>query len=220
VIETPLSPRVLVVAEDPLVRASLARALTEGGSCAVIADRSYTELDHNQLQREAVEAILFDLGWSDENEGETNVPPLLDRISEMVDLGYGVVVLTGQATQAFLAWQLGAHGVISREARMTQIEIALRAAVDRLLSLDPLFRDQFFPTYDQAGSEIADPLTPRELEVLQLVAEGLPNKTIASRLDVTEHTVKFHINSILRKLGAQSRTEAATIAMRRGLLLL
>ena len=63
-------------------------------------------------------------------------------------------------------------------------------------------------------------LTPRELEVLGLLAEGLANKAIAYRLDISEHTVKFHVNSILSKLGAQSRTEAVIYATRLGLILL
>ena len=63
-------------------------------------------------------------------------------------------------------------------------------------------------------------MTRRELEVLQLVAEGLPNKSIADRLDISEHTVKFHVNAIMGKLGAQSRTEAVTRATRMGLILL
>ena len=63
-------------------------------------------------------------------------------------------------------------------------------------------------------------LTPREHEVLGLVAEGLPNKSIADHLSISEHTVRFHVNSIMSKLGAQSRTEAVTRATRLGLLLL
>ncbi len=63
-------------------------------------------------------------------------------------------------------------------------------------------------------------LTPRETQVLQLLAEGLPNKVIASQLEISEHTVKFHINSIMGKLGAQSRTDAVMRATRSGLILL
>jgi len=63
-------------------------------------------------------------------------------------------------------------------------------------------------------------LTPREAEVLRLLAEGLANKAIAQRLDISEHTVKFQVNAILRKLDAQSRTEAVIEATRRGLILL
>jgi len=61
-------------------------------------------------------------------------------------------------------------------------------------------------------------LTARELDVLRLLAEGLPNKAIAQRLAISEHTVKFHLNAILGKLGAQSRTEAVVQAIRRGLI--
>ena len=74
------------------------------------------------------------------------------------------------------------------------------------------------------ASEIAavndEPLTAREREVLQLVAEGIPNKQIAQRLRISEHTVKFHVSAIMAKLNAASRTEAVTTAARRGLLLL
>jgi DNA-binding NarL/FixJ family response regulator len=63
-------------------------------------------------------------------------------------------------------------------------------------------------------------LTPRELEVLGLLAEGLPNKAIGLRLGISEHTVKFHVNAVLGKLGAQSRTEAVVRATRLGLILL
>jgi DNA-binding NarL/FixJ family response regulator len=63
-------------------------------------------------------------------------------------------------------------------------------------------------------------LTAREREVLQLIAAGLPNKLIAQRLRITEHTAKFHVSAILTKLGAASRTEAVTIAAHRGLLVL
>ncbi len=63
-------------------------------------------------------------------------------------------------------------------------------------------------------------LTRRELEVLALLAEGFGNKTIAARLGVTERTVKFHVGAILEKLGVAGRTEAVTVGLRRGLILL
>ncbi|HXN41970.1 MAG TPA: response regulator transcription factor, partial [Myxococcaceae bacterium] len=74
----------------------------------------------------------------------------------------------------------------------------------------------------RAGEEEApgETLTPRETEVLQLLSRALSNKEIAQRLGITEHTAKFHVNSILGKLGAQSRTEAVVKAARRGLVLI
>ncbi len=69
-------------------------------------------------------------------------------------------------------------------------------------------------------ADTEEPLTARELEVLQLLAEGLPNKLIAAQLHISEHTAKFHVSAIMLKLGAASRTEAVTQAARRGLLIL
>ena len=76
------------------------------------------------------------------------------------------------------------------------------------------------PTRVLEQMPLVDPLTRRELDVLRLVAEGLPNKAIADRLHISEHTVKFHLNALMGKLGAQSRTEAVVRATRLGLLLL
>jgi len=63
-----------------------------------------------------------------------------------------------------------------------------------------------------------DPLSPRELEVLSLVADGYSNKEIGERLFVTEQTVKFHLANVFRKMGARNRTEAARSAMHKGLI--
>ena len=71
-----------------------------------------------------------------------------------------------------------------------------------------------------AVDPLAEPLTPRETEVLALVAEGLSNKAIAGELGISDQTVKFHVSSIAGKLGATSRTDAVRRAVRRGLLIL
>lgn len=70
------------------------------------------------------------------------------------------------------------------------------------------------------GSQGSDRITERERQVLIMIAEGLPNKTIAAELGITSHTVKFHIASIMQKLGAASRTEAVTLGVRRGIIFL
>ena len=76
------------------------------------------------------------------------------------------------------------------------------------------------PHQTELAAGAGEPLTPRERDVLQLMAEGLPNKLIAARLSISEHTAKFHVSAIMTKLGAASRTEAVTIGARRGLLIL
>ena len=89
-------------------------------------------------------------------------------------------------------------------------------AADALLS--PLAPE---PTTRTAAREpIEEPLTARELQVLSLLAEGLPNKAIAARLGISDQTVKFHVAAIIGKLGAANRTEAVRLAVRRGLIAL
>ena len=119
-----------------------------------------------------------------------------------------------------------AFGALRRDATSEEIAAALSAVAGGLITLDRRFAALLLqppmplaPAPERlAGPD--EPLTARELEVLQLLAEGLPNKIIATRLHITEHTAKFHVSSILMKLGAASRTEAVTTAARRGLLML
>jgi DNA-binding NarL/FixJ family response regulator len=76
------------------------------------------------------------------------------------------------------------------------------------------------PDADHDDEAIVEPLTPREVQVLELLAEGLPNKAIAERLEISDQTVKFHVASISGKLGAVNRTDAVRRAVRRGLIAL
>ena len=71
-----------------------------------------------------------------------------------------------------------------------------------------------------SGEQLIDPLTDREIEVLQLLAQGMANKQIALQLGISEHTVKFHISGIYTKLGVSNRTAAVRMGVRRGLILL
>lgn len=131
------------------------------------------------------------------------------------------------AELAHIAGERGlAFGALRRDATPEEIAAALGAVAGGLITLDRHLATLLLqPSLSLApaperltGPE--EPLTARELEVLQLLAQGLPNKIIAARLHITEHTAKFHVSSILMKLGAASRTEAVTTAARRGLLML
>jgi DNA-binding CsgD family transcriptional regulator len=95
----------------------------------------------------------------------------------------------------------------------TPVGRAFTARPSRLPSRPPMLDDS--PTLDDAFQE---PLTPREIEVLELLAEGFPNKSIAVRLGISDQTVKFHVASICGKLGATNRTQAVRLAVRRGLI--
>jgi NarL family two-component system response regulator YdfI len=104
-----------------------------------------------------------------------------------------------------------------------QLVAAHEAVAAGLIVLHPAEADAMSPAAETASrplADLAEPLTSRESEVLQMLASGVANKEIAARLTISEHTVKFHVASILGKLGAGSRTEAVSIGIRRGLVLL
>ena len=135
-----------------------------------------------------------------------------------------VLLLLEPATQNRVnrAMQLGIRGILPADVTPAQLVSALGAVAKGLVVLQP--RE---PALALASSqarngepaELFEPLTPREKEVLQMLASGLGNKQIAAHLKISEHTAKFHVASILGKLGASSRTEAVSLGLRRGLIL-
>lgn len=135
-----------------------------------------------------------------------------------------VLLLLEQATAIRVnrAIQLGIRGVLPADVAPAQLLSAVSAVAQGLLVLQP--GEQALAaasTQSRNGEpELFEPLTPREKEVLQMLASGLGNKQIAARLKISEHTAKFHVASILGKLGASSRTEAVSLGLRRGLILL
>ena len=111
----------------------------------------------------------------------------------------------------------GIRGILPWDATSVELEAAVQAVAAGLTVLAPSIRTGAFP---DAAPDLAEPLSARELEVLDQLADGLSNKLIAHRLNISEHTVKTHVASIFTKLGASTRTEAVSQALRRGLILL
>ena len=129
------------------------------------------------------------------------------------------VVLVVDNTEAAQAIARGARGVMMRAAAPRRLHTALRAVADGLVIVDDDLAEGVMP-HARPRVDLIEPLTPREQQVAQLLAGGLTNKEIAQRLGITEHTIKFHLNGILRKLGVSTRTEAVVQAARLGLLVL
>jgi DNA-binding NarL/FixJ family response regulator len=117
----------------------------------------------------------------------------------------------------------GACAILSREVTASELELALSAAQTGLVLLYPSsitsLLQRMVPGAD-VGDTLLDPLSEREQQVLALLADGLHNKEIATELGLSEHTVKFHISSILSKLGASTRADAVARGMRFGLIML
>lgn len=131
-----------------------------------------------------------------------------------------IVALSDDGEAVVVALQAGARGAVSRRVTAGDLGQALRAVSQGGMALDPLATARLLQRLRAAGEATArpEPLTPREIEVLRLLVEGLTNKAIAARLGISDHTVKFHIGAIMGKLGASSRTEAVTMAVRQGLI--
>lgn len=140
----------------------------------------------------------------------------------VADLPIPAVLLldSADATVAASALRAGMRAVLSADATPEEIEGAIHAVAAGLVATTPTWMAELLPDAPALAEQLADPITDRELEVLELLAEGLSNKIIAYRLHISEHTVKTHVASIFVKLGASSRTEAVSRAIRRGLVLL
>jgi DNA-binding NarL/FixJ family response regulator len=199
-------PRLLLVAEDAIARAGL-RALAERAGLSVTADVAPDDVQPSHL--ESADAIAWDTGANDTPEGLRGVAARVP-----------VLALPWNAEQAREALAAGARGVLSRERLEEQLLPSVQAVVLGLLVLDESFGEALARPSPRGGDALVEPLTPREAEVLQLMAEGLTNRRVGERLGISEHTAKFHVNAILGKLGARSRGEAIAQAARLGLLLL
>jgi NarL family two-component system response regulator YdfI len=135
------------------------------------------------------------------------------------------IVLLTEVTEARSISRLlrsGVRAILCRESDPDDVLCAIYAAYDGLVLLSPATAESLAAVYGdvplEVEEELSEEITSRETDVLRMLAEGLVNKDIAARLGISEHTVKFHISSILDKLGASTRTEAVTLGIRRGLI--
>lgn len=148
------------------------------------------------------------------------------ELREVLDLSpaLGVLILGAdefELNRMFAADPDHTWGILPLEATGEQIEAAIQAIAAGLsVGLPPLLNLPLVDSEAGIDLQIIDPLTDREMEVLQLLAQGLANKQIALKLSISEHTVKFHVSSIYTKLGVSNRTEAVRMGVRRGLILL
>jgi DNA-binding NarL/FixJ family response regulator len=208
--------RVLVIARDPLVRSGLAAALATGADIVVSGQADGVDASA-AVELHRPDVLVWDLG--PDPAGAAGA--LDEHLRGYGRLGAGLVLLAPRelaisARQATAAAGLSGFALLNREAGTEVLLSGLRAAAAGLAVLDARLAGAVGPgDEDEAPVE---PLTARELDVLQLMAEGLANKAIAARLGIGESTVKFHVNAILGKLAAQSRTEAVARGTRLGLV--
>ena len=195
--------RVLVVSSDAMTRSGIASLFVEDSEVQIQGLLHPIELDSSSIDLFDPDVIVWDLGW----ETMETVPD---------QFGIPILVLYAPPAVEELALQEGVMGYLSRDANTNQIRSAIRA-VHQSLMISDLGMTPSMIRSDGDEAHIEE-LSSREVEVLKLIAEGKTNRSIAVDLGITEYTVKFHVNSILSKLNAESRTEAAMIGVRMGII--
>ena len=208
---------VLIVAPTAIARAKLAAVVGASKTLSPVVGAADLSLPEH-VEAAQYDVLLVDLGseraaaWL-RNLGAEPVPPAIVLLTEEARRPLGAAAL-----------RAGVRAVLPRHASGEEIIAAIEAAAAGLIVIHPDTVGALQPgpsASTRAGVVSArQPLTPREIEVLGMIAEGLGNKIIAARLGISEHTVKFHIASIFVKLNARSRTEAVTIGVRQGLLMI
>lgn len=210
--------RVFIVAASPLIRAGL-QSMLAGSRVDIAGSAVNLESISGQLVDLEPDVVLIEAAA----EAQDDLLNVLEN-SEIAR-EYAVLVLSEQLKAAWIskALRAGVRAVLPRDATPEQLRAALEAAVAGLIVVHPAELDTVLPANvdsPAAIDESLEPLTRREREVLQMLASGLANKEIATRLSISDHTVKFHVASILGKLGASTRTEAVATGIRNGLVML
>ncbi len=209
--------RVLVWAKSAITRAGLEAIVQADPRFAVAGSGSRSPDLSSALREFAPDVLLLDLA-------DSTISRLLPGFSNQLSPPSIVVLLDSVSRFAVLrTLHAGVRAVLAPESDPREITAALQAVHDGLAVFSPDILDVLVPAASEpAAGDLppGEPLTEREGHVLSMMAEGAGNKEIAARLHISEHTVKFHVSSILGKLGAATRTEAVARGYREGLILM
>jgi two-component system, NarL family, response regulator LiaR len=208
--------RVLIADDHAVVRQGLRTFLDLQDDIEVVGEAADGEEAIAAARSASPDVVLLDL-----------VMPVLDGIGALPRLREAapaarVIVLTsfGEDERLFTALRAGAAGYLLKDSEPPELVKAIRTANAGQSPLSPAVAARVVEEIAHGGSRAAaaDELTPRELEVLRLIARGRSNKRIALELGVAEKTVKTHVSHVLAKLGLSDRTQAALYAVREGLV--
>jgi DNA-binding NarL/FixJ family response regulator len=206
----------MILARSPFTLAGLHAAVSADPRFEIVGKLSHSA--ETELTRLQEDVIIFDGQEGDIDE--FLLGPFREHRSRRV------VLLADDLTRAEIVrlMQSGVQAILPRDSSASEIASALEAVSEGLVAFSPDFLRLLLPTLaervEQDFEYLNDPLTARETEVLALLAGGAGNKEIAAQLRISEHTAKFHVSSILSKLGATTRTEAVSRGYRLGLILI
>lgn len=210
--------RVVVAAISAVRRGGLEAVVRNGPSFKLVGSLPAIVGFAARIQELQPHVVIADMAQADTQ--------FFQAANDLERAGIGVVVLVDEPSVGWTsrALQAGVRAILPRESSENEIASGVIAADRGLVLLDPEITKELasqtraVTSSSQNGPDRLEELTAREVEVLRLMAEGFGNKQIAARLGISDHTVKFHISSILAKLSVSSRTEAVTQGIRRGLI--
>jgi two-component system, NarL family, response regulator YdfI len=208
--------QVLVIALSPIVRMGLATVLATNPKFQVVGSGTNFEILTENI---ATDVILFDSGVNQEEA-------IIEQLHNLQQSSIPLVAITSQTrTPQYIDMLLraGVRGLLPPESSESEIILTVEVVAAGMVILHPEILEDLL-TLKSTSTLIPNSsiqiLTPREIEVLQLLGSGLGNKAIAQNLHLSEHTIKFHISSIFQKLSVSTRTEAVTVGVRLGLIIL
>jgi DNA-binding NarL/FixJ family response regulator len=207
--------RILVADDHPMLREGLIAALSTQQDLEVVGEAA----DGSEVVRLAgslkPDVILLDLEMP-----KLSGVAALEKLRDADSTARTIIFTAYDTDERILgALRAGARGYLLKGAARTEIFDAIRTVHAGGSLLQPVVTNKLLQTMSRAERrEETEPLTPREIEVLALLSQGLQNKEISGRLFISERTVKFHVSSLMHKLGADNRTETVTIAAQRGLI--
>ena len=200
--------RVLIYVTNSIMAAGLASIISADANFELVA--TATNLAMLRQLEKPPDVLLLE--WSEEES---------ELLTQDIASGLTVIAFSTTNQEVNEALALGVQAFLPLSATTEEITAAITAAAAGLVVLHPELADLLIPSpIVPFAAEATEALTPREVEVLQMLALGLGNKAIANSLHISEHTVKFHLSSIFAKLQASSRTEAVTLGLRQGLIML
>jgi NarL family two-component system response regulator YdfI len=208
--------RVLIGARSEVVRAGLASLLTADPRFQVVGTFSIDDL--TRVEDLQPEVVLLDL----DSPSDESLSAAIQSGGALVNSSL-MILTEDPESLAVDVLGSGLRAILPRYATPEEIIAAIQAAATGLVALHPDIFDSMLSRIRPGQQSELDPsgqiLTPREIEVLRMIADGLGNKEIASKLSISDHTVKFHISSIFAKLSASNRAEAVTLGIRHGLIM-
>ncbi|MEM1393895.1 MAG: response regulator transcription factor [Cyanobacteria bacterium P01_H01_bin.150] len=207
---------VIVIAVSPVIRMGLSAMLDDNSKLTVVKSGSDIDSLTDEIIELRPDIVLLDWNSSDFESislSQQFFSATIILLNELEDIDFGAIL------------NAGVKGILLQTSSESEIIAAVKAVASGLVVLHPEIIDNLqlqksANFQQQADIKSIQTLTPREIEILQMLTPGLSNKVIAKQLNISDHTVKFHISSIFQKLNVSTRTEAVAVGVRLGLIML